>query len=94
MMQLLPPLFGVIGLIVAFFIFKNIMRYSEGAEKISKIGHEIHIGAMVFMAREYKMLVMFSAVLIVVLWVLLGFQTALSFIVGAAASGIAGFIGM
>lgn len=92
--SLLPPILGILGLVVAFFIYKMIMKYSEGEEKIAKIGHEIHIGAMVFMAREYKMLLMFSAVLIIVLWVLLGVNTAIAFIVGAATSGIAGFIGM
>ena len=70
------------------------MKYSEGDEKIAKIGHEIHVGAMVFMAREYKMLLGFASILIVVLWVLLGQETAIAFIVGAASSGIAGFIGM
>ena len=92
--SLLPPVLGILGLVAAYFIYQMIMKYSEGDEKIAKIGHEIHIGAMVFMAREYKMLLMFSAVLIIVLWVLLGVYTALAFIVGAATSGIAGFIGM
>jgi K(+)-stimulated pyrophosphate-energized sodium pump len=94
MTHLIPPALGILGLVAAFFIFKVIMRYSEGEEKIAKIGNEIHIGAMVFMAREYKMLAMFSAVLIIILWVLLGHLTAIAFIVGAASSGIAGFIGM
>ena len=94
MVSLLPPVLGILGLVAAYFIFQLIMKYSEGEDKIAKIGHEIHIGAMVFMAREYKMLLMFSAVLIVILWVLLGFNTALAFIVGAGTSGLAGFIGM
>ncbi len=92
--SLLPPLLGILGLVAAFFIYRIIMKYSEGEEKIARIGREIHVGAMVFMAREYKMLLMFAAVLIVVLWVLLGVNTAIAFIVGASASGLAGFIGM
>ena len=92
--SLLPPFLGVLGLVAAYFIYQTIMKYSEGDEKIAKIGHEIHLGAMVFMAREYKMLLMFASVLVVVLWGLLGIQTAIAFIVGAAASGLAGFIGM
>ena len=94
MAQFIPPGLGLIGLVVAFFIYRLILRYSEGKPEIAKIGHEIHIGAMVFMAREYKMLSGFSVVLIIVLWVLLGYQTAVAFIVGALASGLAGFIGM
>jgi K(+)-stimulated pyrophosphate-energized sodium pump len=94
MTHLIPPALGILGLVAAFFIFRIIMRYSEGEAKIAKIGHEIHVGAMVFMAREYKMLAIFSAVLIVILWALLGHLTAIAFIVGAASSGVAGFIGM
>ncbi len=94
MSHLIPPALGILGLVTAFFIFRIIMRYSEGEEKIAKIGHEIHVGAMVFMAREYKMLSLFSLALIIILWALLGHLTAISFIVGAASSGIAGFIGM
>lgn len=92
--QLLPPALGIAGLVVAFIIFQLILKYDEGEEKVAKIGREIHQGAMVFMAREYKMLAMFSAVLVIVLWVLLGTPTALSFIVGAISSATAGYIGM
>ncbi len=94
MTQLIPPLLGLLGLAAAFVIYRLIMRYSEGEPKIAKIGHEIHIGAMVFMQREYKMLLLFSAALIVLLWILLGYHTAIAFIIGAATSAVAGFIGM
>lgn len=94
MTLLIPPVLGVLGLIAAFMIYQIIMRYSEGEEKIARIGHEIHIGAMVFMTREYKMLIAFSVILIIILWALLGIHTAIAFIVGAAASGTAGFLGM
>ena len=92
--QLLPPVLGIAGLVVAFIIFQLILKYDEGDEKVAKIGREIHLGAMVFMAREYKMLALFSAVLLAVLWILLGTQTAMAFIVGALASATAGYIGM
>ncbi len=91
---LLPPVLGIIGLIVAFRIYKLVMTYSSGNEKVTKIAEDIHLGAMVFMRREYRMLIIFSAVLLVLLLIFLGFKTALSFVVGAVASGSAGFIGM
>ena len=59
-----------------------------------EIGNQIHLGAMVFMKREYKMLVIFAAVLLVPLWAFLGWQTAFCFLLGALASGTAGYIGM
>ncbi len=92
--HLLPPAVGVLGLVAAAIIYGAVKRYPEGEGKVVEIGHEIHMGAMVFMKREYKMLGMFSAVLIVLLYFFLGWQTALCFFLGAIASGTAGYIGM
>lgn len=92
--NLLPPLFGVLGLVAAFITYRQVKKYPEGEGKVVEIGNQIHLGAMVFMKREYKMLAMFSAVLIVLLYIFLGWQTAFSFLLGALASGGAGYIGM
>ncbi len=92
--MLIPPIFGVLGLVMAYVIYGMVMKYPGGEEKVAKIAEQIHIGAMVFMKREYQMLGIFAGVLIVVLWVLLGWKTAFAFIVGALASGTAGYIGM
>jgi len=91
---LIPPVFGIIGMIVAFIIFGLVMRYDAGTDKVKKIGDAIHSGAMVFMRREYSMLAMFSAVLVVVLYLSLGTETTIAFIIGALASATAGWIGM
>ena len=91
---LIPPLFGIAGLVVAFIIFGLVKRYDEGEDNVKKIAAAIHQGAMVFMRREYTMLAMFAGVLLVVLYFALGIETALSFLVGALSSAIAGWIGM
>ncbi|MCF6283489.1 MAG: sodium-translocating pyrophosphatase, partial [Candidatus Polarisedimenticolaceae bacterium] len=91
---IIPLLFGVAGLFAASYLYKLVLRYPEGEDKVAKIGEAIHQGAMVFMAREYKMLAIFSAVLVLFLWVFLGYQTAFAFIVGALTSAGAGYIGM
>jgi K(+)-stimulated pyrophosphate-energized sodium pump len=92
--NLIPPLFGIVGLIVAFIIFGLVKRYDAGDEKVRKIGDAIHSGAMVFMRREYTMLSMFAGVLLVVLYIALGASTAIAFVVGALSSATAGWIGM
>ncbi len=92
--SLIPPIFGIVGLIVAFIIFGLVMRYDEGSEKIKKIGDAIHSGAMVFMRREYSMLALFGGILLVIVYIALGASTAIAYIVGALSSGIAGWIGM
>ncbi len=91
---LLPALFGVGGLVIAYYIFQKVKEYPEGEDKIAEIAEAIHTGAMVFMKREYKMLGIFCAVLVVVLWVALGPRTAFAFLLGALSSAAAGYIGM
>ena len=91
---LIPPAFGIVGLVVAFIIFGLVKRYDEGADNIREIADEIHQGAMVFMRREYTMLAIFAGVLLIGLYFALGADTALAFFVGAAASASAGWIGM
>jgi len=92
--NLLPPIFGVFGLVAAAITYAQVKKYPEGTGKVVEIGNQIHLGAMVFMKREYKMLTMFSAVLIVLLYIFLDWQTAFCFLLGALASGSAGYIGM
>ena len=92
--NLLPPIFGVFGLVAAAITYAQVKKYPEGTGKVVEIGNQIHLGAMVFMKREYKMLTIFSAVLIVLLWYFLDWETAFCFLLGALASGSAGYIGM
>jgi len=92
---LLPILLGVFGLGGAYYLYKEIIKYPGGEDKIAKIAKQIHLGAMVFMRREYKILGIFCAVIIVLILISdLGWKTALSFIVGALTSALAGYIGM
>lgn len=90
----IPPILGLVGLVMALFVYKSIMKYPDGEAKIKKIADAIHTGAMVFMNREYSVLAVFSAVVFTLLGVFLEWNTAISFAVGAVSSALAGYIGM
>ncbi len=91
----LPPIIGVVGLAIAFVIYTIMSRYDAGGEKVRGIADQIHLGAMVFMHREYKMLFAFAAVLVVGILVSpLGTNTAIAFVAGAVSSATAGYLGM
>tara|TARA_X000000950_G_scaffold41682_1_gene45697 strand:+ start:5078 stop:7084 length:2007 start_codon:yes stop_codon:yes gene_type:complete len=92
--NILPIFLGILGLLSAYFVYLKVKASPEGTGKVKEIGDEIHLGAMVFMASEYKRLALFCIVCIVALYFSLGWETAISFFVGAACSGVAGFIGM
>ncbi|MDE0053318.1 MAG: sodium/proton-translocating pyrophosphatase, partial [Gammaproteobacteria bacterium] len=93
---ILPPVLGLFGLACAFIVYALVKRYAEGEDNVRKIADQIHSGAMVFMRREYLMLALFAAVLIVILYLSpgLGQQTVFAFILGALSSAGAGWIGM
>src|SRR5690606_16264250 len=74
---------------------RMITAYSAGTGAVADIAHQIHIGAMTFMRREYSIMAIFLAVIIVAMWLSpLGWMTAVACAVGALASGAAGWIGM
>ena len=64
-MHFLPPLLGIIGLGVAYYIYQLVLKYPEGTDKVKSIGDQIHLGAMVFMRSEYKILGPFAIVLFI-----------------------------
>ena len=92
--NLIAPALGVLGLFIVVFIYQWINKQDGGSGAVKKIGEQIHIGAIVFMKREYQMLSMFALVLLVLLYFFLGWESALCFAVGAIASATAGYIGM
>ncbi len=96
----LIPAFGILAL--AFTAWKSawVSKQDPGTEKMERIAKYISDGAMAFLRAEYKVLAIF-VVCIAALLAFGGFQsesssplTAISFIVGAFCSALAGFIGM
>ena len=92
--NIIAPALGVLGLLIVVIIYQWIKKQPGGSGAVEKIGEQIHLGAIVFMKREYQMLGMFALVLLVLLYFFLGWESALCFAVGAVASATAGYIGM
>ena len=90
----LPISLGILGLVAAFMVYARILQTPAGDGRVKEISDEIHLGAMVFMASEYKRLGIFCVICIVALYASLGADTAIAFLLGAVCSGTAGYIGM
>jgi K(+)-stimulated pyrophosphate-energized sodium pump len=94
------PLFGVAALIFVFLKSGWVSKQEVGDEKMSRIAKNIAEGAMAFLKAEYKVLAIFVAAVAVLLYfkgvseVGSSGIVAISFIVGAICSALAGFIGM
>ncbi len=89
-----PLVLGGIGLFFAYRLYQDVLRQPAGEERVAEVANLIHEGAMVFVRREYQMLAIFAAVVLLFLLMTLGAGTAFAFIVGALASATAGYIGM
>lgn len=88
------PIAGGVGLALAFRVFKSILAKPDGDEKVQGIAAQIREGANTFLRQESYYLGLYSAAVFVLLLLALGFSTAISFLLGAACSMAASFIGM
>ncbi len=88
------PIFGAVGLLFALFLFLGIKSRSTGNETMTELSNVIHDGAMVFLRREYSILVIFIAIVFALLAWKINLNTGLAFITGAGCSMLAGFFGM
>ncbi|MGN0521880.1 MAG: sodium-translocating pyrophosphatase [Eubacterium sp.] len=93
---ILAPISGAIALIFAVITAILISKKDVGTAKMKEISDAISTGAKAFLFSEYKVLVIFVAVLFLLIGFLLpnGWITACCFLAGALFSTLAGFFGM
>jgi len=90
---------GIVAMLFSFWKTRWINNQDEGSDRMKQIGASIADGAMAFLKAEYRVLTVF----IIIVGCLLAFAAnnqgdswlvSISFLVGALASGLAGFLGM
>ena len=91
----LVPVAAVIALIFAAYLAMKVGRQSAGTERMKEIAEAIAEGARAFLTAEYKILIIFVAVLFVLIGIGIGnWVTAICFVAGALFSTVAGYCGM
>ncbi len=85
---------AVLALIIAIVLSIKILKKSQGTPKMQEISKAIQEGAMTFLFKEYKTLVIFIIAVAVILWFLISRPIAVAFVIGAIFSAVAGNIGM
>ena len=43
---IIPPVLGILGMVMAFVVYKLVMKYPDGEDNVKKIGDQIHAGAL------------------------------------------------
>ncbi len=83
------------GLAVAYSLYtaRWVSKQDAGTDRMKEIADAIKEGAEAFLAREYKAIVVVSAIVFILL-IFLGIWTAIGFLIGAIGSALTGYIGM
>jgi K(+)-stimulated pyrophosphate-energized sodium pump len=92
---------SILALLYAVFLTVTVMKKSTGSEKMLSIAKAIQEGAMAYLNRQFMTVAVFAVIVFLILAFALpagnhnnGMLTAIGFIVGAAFSALAGYIGM
>ncbi len=91
-----PLLAAVAALVGGVLLARNILKKPTGTDRMREIASAIQQGAKAYLQRQYKTVAYIAVPLFVIIWFIpsLGWQTALSFLIGAVLSAAAGVIGM
>ncbi|MDO5649268.1 MAG: sodium-translocating pyrophosphatase [Gallicola sp.] len=85
---------GIIALAFAGLKFSSIQKKDEGNERMREISKYIHDGAMTYLNRQYKSLLIFVVAVAILLAIFISVYMAICFVVGAIFSILAGYFGM
>ena len=85
---------GILGLIIAYFIYRYVKKQPNGTPLMQELEGMIHSGAMAFLRKEYSVLVIFIAIVFLLLGWGISWKTSIAFVTGAFCSMAAGFSGM
>ncbi|MGB3736623.1 MAG: sodium-translocating pyrophosphatase [Ilumatobacter sp.] len=96
-MDVIPYLAAVsalAGLALAFFYYKAVEKESPGNERMVFLMEEIQKGAKAFLKKEYQWVSVFAVVMAILLAVVIAPLAALTYLLGAILSSVAGYAGM
>ena len=91
----LVPVLGILALLFAAYLTAKVNKQDAGNDRMKEIATAISDGARAFLTAEYKILIVFVAILFVLIGFGIGnWTTAICFVIGALFSTLAGYCGM
>ena len=85
---------ALLGLGVAVVLIRKILASSAGNERMGQIAGAVQEGANAYLSRQTRAVSIIAALMVVAVYVARGGASAIGFIIGAACSLAAGYIGM
>jgi len=89
----IAPAAGIVALIFAAYLMTSVLKEDPGNQRMQDLSQAIFEGAMAYLNRQYRTLVPFTVVITAILF-FINHVLAISFLVGAVCSALAGYIGM
>lgn len=91
---LVAPVAGIVALICAFFLYTWVSKQDEGDSTMQKLASYIREGAMAFLSREYRTILIFMVIMAAALLFIIGLPGTVAFVIGAVFSMLTGLFGM
>ena len=96
---LLVPIASILALVFAWYFFKSMMKNSEGNDRMKEIAQYVREGAMAYLKRQYKVVLIVFLILVILLTIMAYFDVQnpfvpIAFLSGGFFSGLCGFLGM
>jgi len=91
---MLAPIAGALALAFAGYLTFRILRQSPGTPQMRELSGTIYRGAMTFLNKEYRVMVVYAVIVAIILALVVNYQTAAAFTVGAFFSALAGNVGV
>ncbi len=85
---------GLLAIAYGYFTGKNILNQSTGNSKMQEIAEAIQVGAKAYLNRQYKTIAIVGLVVLVIITIAFSPLVGVGYLLGAALSGIAGYVGM
>ena len=85
---------GILSVLYGYFTGKHILSFSAGNSKMKEIASAIQVGAKAYLNRQYKTIAIVGIVVLVIISYAFSILVGLGYLIGAALSGIAGYVGM
>jgi len=91
---LYAALAGGLGLLFVAYLVQYVLKKDPGSARIQELSGAIHEGAMAFLRREYRVVLVFIGVIFLLIVFAINVHTAIAFLIGGLTSVSAGYVGM
>ena len=85
---------GILALVYGGVTIASVLGQSAGTPRMQEIAAAIQEGAAAYLNRQYTTIALAGLGILILAWLIFGWQVALGYFIGAALSGLAGYIGM